>query len=165
MLLTMVARALAVFNPELPARMWLLQVGVLVNFFGNGLVAPFLVIYLHYGRGIPLAVAGSAVALGGLTAVTSGLVAGSLADRIGPRNLLAAAMTCNAAAYLAYTQVTLPLEAFGVGLLVGVGTGMYGPTTQSLTATMVPADRRAAAIAQNRVSAIIGLGLGGLTGG
>src|SRR5215471_9370033 len=136
--------ALRLFNPGLPRKVWLLQFGVLVNFFGNGLVAPFLVIYLHYGRGIPLAVAGSAVALGGVTAVTSGLVAGWLADRVGPRNLLAAAMTCNAIAYLAYTQVTAPFEAFAAGLLVGVGTGMYGPTTQSLTASMVTPERRPA---------------------
>ncbi len=88
----------------------------------NGLVAPFLIIYLHFGRGIPLPLAGSAVALGGITAVTSGLLAGALSDRLGPRNTLVGAMVCNAAAYLLYAQVTAPWEAFGVGLLVGVGT-------------------------------------------
>ncbi|HUE67873.1 MAG TPA: MFS transporter, partial [Candidatus Acidoferrum sp.] len=83
-------RLLRLFDPELPPKVWLLQLGVFINFLGNGMVAPFLVIYLHFGRGIPLGLAGSAVALGGITAVTSGLVAGSLADRIGPRNILVA---------------------------------------------------------------------------
>ena len=68
-------RVLAWFDPELPPRLWLLQAGVFVNFLGNGMVAPFLVIYLHYGRGIAFPIAASAVALGGITAVTSGLVA------------------------------------------------------------------------------------------
>ena len=157
--------ALRLFNPGLPRKVWVLQFGVLVNFFGNGLVAPFLVIYLHYGRQIPLGFAGSAVALGGITAVTSGLLAGSLADRLGSRNILVAAMVSNAAAYLLYTQVTASWQAYAVGLLVGVGTGSYGPSSQLLIASMVPPEGRQAAFAQNRVTSVLGLGLGGLAGG
>lgn len=153
------------FNPDLPRKVWLLQFGVLINFLGNGMVSPFLIIYLHYGRQIPLGVAAAAVSLGGVTAVASGLLAGSLADRLGPRNLLVAAMTLNATSYLLYTQVTMTWEAFLVGLLVGCGTGTYGPTSQSLTASMVPADKRPAAFAQNRVTAIVGLGAGAAIGG
>src|SRR5579864_5253984 len=158
-------RLLRLFNPELPRKVWLLQVGVFINFLGNGMVAPFLVIYLHFGRGIPLALSGSAVALGGITAVTSGLVAGSLADRIGPRNILVAAMISNATAYLLYTQVTVPWQAFAVGLIVGFGTGSYGPSSQNLIATLVAADKRQAAFAQNRVTSVVGLGAGGAIGG
>ena len=151
--------------PRLPGHVWLLQAGVLVNFLGNGMVAPFLVIYLHFGRGIPVAVAGTAVAVGGITAVTSGLAAGALADRLGPRNILVAAMSCNAVAYLLYTQVTEPWQAFAVGLLVGVGTGAYGPSSQNLIASMVHTEQRQAAFAQNRVTSVAGLGLGGAIGG
>ncbi|HKW73268.1 MAG TPA: MFS transporter [Candidatus Dormibacteraeota bacterium] len=153
------------FDPGLPPRAWLLQAGVLINFLGNGMVAPFLVIYLHFGRGIPVALAGAAVALGGITAVTSGLIAGWLADRVGPRNVLVVAMALNAGAYLAYTQVTAPAQAFAVGLLVGVGTGAYGPSAQSLLAFLVPPEIRQAAFAQNRVTSVVGLGLGGTIGG
>ena len=158
-------RILRLFDPELPPKVWLVQLGVFINFLGNGMVAPFLVIYLHFGRGIPLGLAGSAVALGGITAVTSGLVAGSLADRIGPRNILVAAMISNAAAYLLYTQVTLPWQAFAVGLMVGFGTGCYGPSSQNLLASLVPAEKRQAAFAQNRVTSVVGLGAGGAIGG
>ena len=151
--------------PRLPARVWLLQLGVLVNFLGNGMVAPFLVIYLHFGRGIPFAQAGAAVAMGGITAVASGLLAGGLAERLGPRNLLVAAMACNAVAYLLYTQVTQPPAAFAVGLLVGIGTGAYGPSSQNLIASMVAPEQRQAAFAVNRVTSVAGLGLGGAIGG
>jgi MFS family permease len=158
-------RLLRLFNPELPAKVWLLQVGVFINFLGNGMVAPFLVIYLHFGRGLPLSLAGSAVALGGVTAVTSGLVAGSLAERVGPRNILVVAMISNAAAYLLYTQVTVPWQAFAVGLMVGFGTGSYGPSSQALIASLVAPDQRPAAFAQNRVTSVVGLGAGGAVGG
>ena len=144
----MIRRALGLFDPGLSRQVWVLQVGVLINFLGNGMVAPFLVIYLHFGRGIPFGLAASAVALGGITAVTSGLLAGSLSDRLGPRNTLVAAMVCNATAYLLYTQVTAAWQAFGVGLLVGVGTGAYGPSSQNLLAWMVPADKRQGAFAR-----------------
>ena len=158
-------RLVAIFDPKLPGAVWLLQLGVLINFLGNGLVGPFLVIYLHFGRGLPIGVASSAVALGGITAVTSGLAAGSLADRLGARNILVAAMVSNAAAYLLYTQVTAGWQAYAVGLLVGVGTGAYGPSSQSLIAALVPSDNRQAAFAQNRVTSVIGLGAGGMIGG
>jgi MFS family permease len=161
----MLRRILATFDPKLPRQVWLLQLGVLVNFLGNGMVAPFLILYLHYGRGIPLALAGSAVALGGITAVTSGLLAGTLSDRIGSRNTLVGAMLCNVIAYLLYTQVTVPWEAFVVGFLVGIGTGAYGPSSQNLIASLVPPEQRQAAFAQNRITAVVGLGLGGVIGG
>src|SRR6266511_1443183 len=34
-------------HPQLPRPVWLLQVGGLTNAFGNGIVLPFLIIYLH----------------------------------------------------------------------------------------------------------------------
>ena len=49
---------LSSLNPRLPRQVQLLQLGGLMNAFGNGLVVPFLLIYLHNERGIGLGVAG-----------------------------------------------------------------------------------------------------------
>ena len=92
-------------TPGLPRHAWLLQAGVELNFFGNGLVAPYLVIYLHFNRGIPLSLAALAIGSGGILATISGLVVGPLVDRVGPRTCVAIAMSANAVAYAAYTQV------------------------------------------------------------
>ena len=152
-------------DPGLPRLVWVLQLGVFVNFFGNGLVAPFLVLYLHFGRGLPIGLAAAAIATGGITAVTSGFVAGWAVDRLGPKRILVLAMTSNAIAYALYLGVREPWQAFAVAMLVGVGTGAYGPSSQSLLSALVPADRRHRAFAQNRLSSLVGLGSGGLVGG
>src|SRR6516225_7873755 len=49
-------------DPRLPRDVWLLQVGGVMNSFGNGVVLPFLVIYLHRVRGFGLGTAGLVVA-------------------------------------------------------------------------------------------------------
>lgn len=153
------------YDPGLPRIVWVLQLGVFVNFFGNGLVAPFLVLYLHFGRGLPIGVAAAAIATGGITAVTAGFVAGWAADRIGPKRVLVFGMTSNAIAYALYITVREPWQAFAVASLVGLGTGCYGPSSQSLLSALVPADRRHRVFAQNRLTSLIGLGTGGLVGG
>ena len=152
-------------TPGLSRHVWLLQAGVAINFLGNGLVAPYLIIYLHLNRGIPLPLAALAVGSGGILATVSGLVAGPLIDRFGPRACVSLAMAANAVAYASYTQVHAPWQAFAVGLAVGLGTGAYGPSVQALLTGIVRPDQRAAALSQQRMSAILGLSLGGLAGG
>jgi hypothetical protein len=152
-------------TPGLPRQVWLLQAGVVLNFFGNGLVAPYLVIYLHFNRGITLSLAALAIGSGGILATISGLVVGPLVDRFGPRTCVALAMSANALAYSAYTQVHVPWQAFVVGMAVGVGTGAYGPSVQALMSGFVRPEQRAAALSQQRMSAIVGLSLGGLASG
>lgn len=153
------------FAREQPGTVWILQLGMLVNFFGNGLVAPFLVLYLHFGRGLPIAVAGAAIATGGITAIASGFLAGWSADRFGPKFTVVAAMLSNALAYALYLEVSEPWHAFVVAALVGVGTGAYGPSQQSLVAILVRPEQRHRVFTQNRMFALVGLGLGGIVGG
>ena len=153
------------FAREQSVAVWVLQLGMLVNFFGNGLVAPFLVLYLHFGRGLPIAVAGAAIATGGITAIASGFLAGWSADRFGPKLTLVGAMLSNALAYALYLRVTEPWHAFVVASLVGVGTGAYGPSQQSLVAILVRPEQRHRVFTQSRMFALVGLGLGGIVGG
>jgi predicted MFS family arabinose efflux permease len=153
------------FAKEQPGAVWILQLGMLVNFFGNGLVAPFLVLYLHFGRGVPIALAGAAIATGGITAITSGFLAGWSADRFGPKVTFVGAMLSNALAYALYLRVSEPWHAFVVAALVGVGTGAYGPSQQSLVAILVRPEQRHRVFTQSRMFALVGLGLGGIVGG
>ena len=64
-----------------------LQVGGLVNAFGNGITLPFLFVYLHEVRGIGLGIVGLIVGAHALVSIVAGPVIGILTDRLGGRRL------------------------------------------------------------------------------
>ena len=66
-----------------------LQVGGLVNAFGNGMVIPFMFIYLHNVRGIELGVTGLIVAAHAVVSIVAGPIFGSQIDRFGGKRMLA----------------------------------------------------------------------------
>jgi len=152
-------------NPQLPQAVWLLQAGGLANMFGNGVVVPFLVIYLHNVRGISLGLAGTIAAANGLAALVSGPIAGALADRIGARTTLVASLLVMAAAFSLFPLIHEAWHAFLLNGLAGVGSGAFWPSQGTLLSALSPPERRPAAFAQQRVTMNLGIGLGGLVGG
>jgi MFS family permease len=152
-------------NPKLPRAVWLLQAGGLANMFGNGVVVPYLVIYLHNVRGISLGLAGLIAAANGAAALVSGPIAGALADRIGARTTLVAALVIMTVAFALFPLITTAWHAFLLNALAGTGSGAFWPSQGTLLSALTPADRRPAAFAQQRVTMNLGIGLGGLVGG
>src|SRR3954465_6953564 len=98
--------------PPPPRDVYVLQAGGLTNAFGNGIVLPFLIIYLHNVRGIPLGLAGLAAAVNSAAALCSGFVAGSLSDRIGPRRVLMGALIVMAVAISLFPLIRTAGDAF-----------------------------------------------------
>jgi MFS family permease len=144
---------------------YVLQSGLVLNALGNGAAAPFLVIYLHDVRGLPLGVAGLAGATGAAGALLAALQAGSLGDRRGAKPTMVAGLLVSASAYLLYPLLREPWQAFGLAALAGAGLGTWLTMQSSLLAAITPPELRHAAFAQQRVAANLGLGLGGLLGG
>lgn len=133
--------------------------------FGNGVVVPFLVIYLHNVRGISLGLAGTIAATNGLAALVSGPIAGALADRIGARTTLVAALVVMATAFSLFPLITQAWHAFLLNALAGTGSGAFWPSQGTLLSALTPPEQRPAAFAQQRVTMNLGIGLGGLVGG
>jgi MFS family permease len=152
-------------NPQLPRPVWLLQAGGLANMFGNGVVVPFLIIYLHNVRGISLGVAGLIAASNATAALASGPFAGALADRIGARQTLVGALLVMAGAFALFPLIQEPWHAFALNTLAGLGSGAFWPSQGALLTGLTPRPRLTAAFAQQRVSMNLGIGLGGLAGG
>ena len=149
----------------LPREVYVLQAGLVLNAFGNGAANPFMLLYLHDVRDIPLPLAGLASATSATTALVAALVSGSFADRLGPRSTMIAGLLVSAAGF-----ALLPVHPRG---LAGIPRRVShrsrrrhladGPIGAPCGVTRP--EVRAIAFAQQRVAANVGLGLGGFVGG
>lgn len=153
------------YFPPLPRSVTTLQVGGLVNAFGNGIVLPFMFIYLHNVRGISLAVSGLIVAAHALVSIVAGPIFGSQIDRFGGRNMLAVSLGILTVGYAAYALVREPWQGFLVAAISGIGVGGFWPSQSTLIAGHTTTEQRPAAFAMQRVVMNLGIGLGALTGG
>ena len=152
-------------DPRLPRSVWLVQSGGVVNSLGNGIVLPFIVIYLHNVRGISFAAAGLALGVGGVAALLAGLVAGSAVDRIGGRNTLVLGLLLQSVAFVLFPLIREPWQAFALLSLEGAGTACFWPGQSTLLSRLTPATERHSAFALQRISMNLGMGLGGVVGG
>ena len=150
---------------QLPRSVYVLQSGLVLNAFGNGAVAPFLVVYLHDVRGISLGLAGLASGTSAASGLLAALVAGSAGDRFGARRVMICGLLLSTGAYGLYPLVREPWHAFALAALAGAGIGTWLTMQSSLLASITPPELRHAAFAQQRVAANLGLGLGGFAGG
>src|SRR5437588_8103798 len=152
-------------NPQLPRDVWILQAGGLANMFGNGVIGPFLIIYLHNVRGISLGIAGLIVAANAAAALGSGFVGGALSDRLGPRAVLSGALIVMAVGFGLFPLIRSPWHAFVLNVLVGAGSGSFWPSQSTLLSSLTPQAPRHAAFAQQRMTMNLGIALGGLVAG
>jgi MFS family permease len=152
-------------KPQLPRPVWLLEAGGVANSLGNGIVIPFLVIYLHDVRHIGLGVSGAVVAvLLGIGVVGSPL-AGRIVDHVGARTTLMASLALLAAGYGGFPFVRNGWHAFGLAAIAGAGNAGFAPSHSSLLGALTSGEQRTTAYALTRVMDNLGFGIGGLVGG
>jgi MFS family permease len=142
-----------------------LQAGGLVNAFGNGVVLPFLFIYLHNVRGIGLATVGLIVATHAVVSIVSGPIFGSQIDRFGGKAMLAISLGVLTLGFGAYALVEVPWQGFVVAAVSGVGAGGFWPSQSTLLTGLTPREQRPSAFAMQRVVMNLGIGIGALVGG
>jgi MFS family permease len=160
-----VRRFLSSLNPRLPRAVQLLQAGGLMNAFGNGLVLPFLLIYLHNERGIGLGVAGLVLATNAGVSLVAGPIAGALVDRLGGKLMLTAALGFLTIGFLTYAFVESPWQGFLASAVTGIGNGAFWPAQSTLLAGLTTRAQRSATFGMQRVVMNLGIGLGGVAGG
>ncbi|HZD88089.1 MAG TPA: MFS transporter [Gaiellaceae bacterium] len=151
--------------PGLPRDVYVLEGGALLNAFGNGVVLPFLLIYLHDVRGIPFGLAGSAAAVQSAAALGSGFLGGTLSDRLGPKRVLVAALLVMTVAFALMPLIRSAWHAFAIYTLWGLGSGSFWPSQSAFLAGLTPAVRRAPAYALQRLAMNLGAALGGVAAG
>lgn len=152
-------------DPKLTRPVQLLQLGGLANAFGNGVVLPFMLIYLHNVRGIGLGTAGLILATNAFVSIAAGPVGGTLVDRLGGKRVLAASLVFLAVGFAGYVLVDATWKGFAVASVTGIGNGLFWPAQSTLLTVLTERDRRHAAFAMQRVVMNLGIGLGALVGG
>jgi MFS family permease len=152
-------------DPRLPRPVYVLELGALVNAFGNGVVLPFLLIYLHNVRGISFGLAGLAAAVQSAAALASGFLGGTLSDRVGPKRVLLGSLAVMTVAFALMPTIRTAPEAFAIYTLWGIGSGSFWPSQSALLASLTPPTRRAPAYALQRLAMNVGVALGGLVAG
>lgn len=149
----------------LPRELWLVQLGIFLNYLGWGAVLPFEVIYLHDARGFGLGVAGLVVGVLTGLAVVAAPAAGPAIDRYGARRVAAVGGAALAAGYAGLAFAHTPAQAFAAALAAGAGNGVLLPSQSALITALVPSPLRHRSTAVSRVAANLGAGLGAAIGG
>jgi MFS family permease len=152
-------------NPQLPRPVWLLEAGGVANSLGNGIVLPFLIIYLHEVRDFGLGTAGAIVSTLGAVGLVATPLAGRLIDLIGARTTLMSSLALLAAGYGAFPFIHHSWQGFGLAALAGLGNGGFAPSHSSLLAALTSREQRNAAYALQRATDNLGFGAGALIGG
>ncbi|HVV23993.1 MAG TPA: MFS transporter [Pseudonocardiaceae bacterium] len=102
-----------------------LLVALAVDNFGSGLFLPLGLVYVTQVVGLPLAVAGTAVALGTAVGVVIPPFAGHLVDRIGPRPVVITAQLLQALGALAYLVARDEIMVALAAILLSAGQQLF----------------------------------------
>lgn len=148
----------------LPRAMWILAAALLVNRAGS-MVLAFLALYVARERGFGEDRAAIVMSLWGGTSLVAALVGGRLADRWGAVPLIKVATVASGLALLAFPLARSWPALLGVTALAAFVTDCVRPAILAAIADLVPADRRRAAYALERLAINLGMSIGPALGG
>ena len=161
----MIEKLISRLGLGLPRELWLVVLGMFLNYLGYGAVLPFEIIYLHDGRGFSLGIAGLMVGLVTGVAVVISPLTGPLIDRFGARVTAGSAGIALAVGYAGLAFASSAPQAFISALFAGIGNGALNPSQSTLLAVLAPSTIRHRVTAISRVASNAGIGLGGALGG
>lgn len=158
-------RLIRAYVPSLPRDLWLFEFSTLAQALGSGVIAPFVIIYLHNVRGFSLTWSGAVGAAFAAAVFIGTLIGGDIADRFGPRVPLRVSLIVLAIGYALFAFArSLPL-AFVAIIIAGLANGVYWPPQAAVLAALAPPERRHTAYALQRSLANVSFGLGAALGG
>jgi MFS family permease len=154
---------------------YIVAAGQLVNVFGAGLVYPFATVHFHLQIGIALSLVGFGLLVKNVATATATAVGGYLADRIGRKPVMVAAMAGNGVTLAGYAFVPTvaklvpaltPAGAFVVvSAFAGITNGLYTPASQAYIADLTRGKNRDRAYSLLKVFNNVGFGMGFVVGG
>ncbi len=151
---------------RLPGTLRVLLGASFVSAIGSGLTLPFLVIYLHQVRHIPLGIAGLLIGGMAVLALPVAPYAGTLVDRFGARIVLLVSILVEGIGIASLASVHDTLSAVPVMFVFGLGQAAGWPTWNALLGVMVNEENVSRlAFARQFQLLNLGLGMGAIVGG
>ena len=153
------------FWSDLPREGKLLISTVVFSALGTGLVLPFMVVYLHEVRDIPLETVGLLLALQAGIGLAVVPPIGALIDRIGSRLVYISSIITLCTGDILLSQATGVLSAAIALTFLGYGFGVIWPSTGALIGNLIPTEQRQRYFGFNFTLLNLGIGIGGILGG
>jgi MFS family permease len=153
--------------PELDRRIWILAAARVIVTAGFAAVMPFLAMHLAVVRQVPVLKIGVLWTVVGICSSVTQWVSGQVADRIGRRRVMLAAMSIRSANLAALGWAIGADASFGViaalCLVNGAMRAFYDPAASAVVASLAVPDERVAAFSLHRVGSSLGWAAGPLT--
>ena len=146
----------------MPFKARILITGNFLSALGNGLVFPFMFIYLNEIRGISPALAGVVTGYGMLASLLFSPLHGTLIDHWGPRPILFGSLIVSAIGYAGFATIRNFPTALLIITITSLGQSAMWPSQSALAVEIVPQENVTRYFGAQFAMMNLGLGLGGL---
>ena len=147
---------------KLPAKARILLAGVLLSSIGNGLVLPYLFVYLHNVRGISSALTGMIVGFGAFVSLAVSPLIGNVIDHWGPRPVLLVSLVVSGVGYAEQATVHSLGRALLVMSICAIGQSAMWPSQSAIASEMTSDSQRERYFGSQFALLNLGLGIGGV---
>lgn len=151
--------------PPIGRPAWLVLGMNMLSCAGSGLTMPFLIVYLHNGRGISLQVSGLVLASIGVAGLATTPLTGPLIDRFGALPTFILGLVIAGVGIGGFTLAHSPATALLPALLNGAGGGLSWNGIVTLLAELAPPAERGSVFGLRYTTANVGFAAGALVAG
>ncbi|MCJ7716438.1 MAG: MFS transporter, partial [Anaerolineales bacterium] len=129
------------------------------------MIWPFLVVYIGQDLSLPLSTITSLISINAVMSLSSSLIAGSIADKIGRKWVMVISLAVNGFAFILMIPAGTYLQYAILMAFRGAFQPLYRVGADAMIADLVPSEQRADAYALTRLSKNVGIAMGPALGG
>ena len=147
---------------RLPTKVRIMLVGILFSAIGNGLVLPYMFLFVHNILGFSTLTAGVLLSYGALSALVVSPIWGSLVDRYGARPVLMFSLVVSAISYASLSLVNTLFQLFFIFTFCCIGQSGMWPAQGAINTFLTPEHLRERIYGAQFAVLNLGIGIGGL---
>jgi len=148
-----------------PPQFWLMLLGLIISSTGTTMVWPFLTIYSSETLNLPMTAVTSLMSFNSFAGLTASILAGSLVDRFGRKNIMTVGLFGAALAYFGYSLASTYWHFAILMIASGLFSPLYRLGSDAILADMLKPEERIHGYSLFRMGRNIGVALGPILGG